>query len=229
MNTLAQEIKKFNSSLEISSRLPTGIRVMNPFKENSSVKQWMDSFYDRFYSDVNPRRLILGINPGRLGAGQTGIPFTDTKRLYEFFGLGSGENITHEASSAFIYEVINSFGGAEIFYSQFLVSSVCPLGFVMEKNGKLVNFNYYDSQALQTIVKPFIVKCMEKQLAWPISRKEVFCLGTGKNLKFLQELNEEHRWFEQIVALEHPRYIMQYKSRQMDSYIQKYLDVLGVM
>jgi hypothetical protein len=192
------------------------------------VLAWSEAFYDRFYGDTQARRLILGINPGRLGAGQTGIPFTDTKRLYEYFGLGDSENQTHETSSAFIYRVVDAFGGSKHFYKQFLVSSVCPLGFVYAKNGKEVNFNYYDSPELQKAVTPFIVRCMEKQLAWPINREVVYCLGTGKNLAFLNELNKTHRWFQRVVPLEHPRYIMQYKSKQVDSYIAKYLEVLGM-
>ena len=102
-----------------------------------------------------------------------------------------------------------------------------PLGFVMEKKGGSVNFNYYDSPALQQAVTPFIEKCMESQLSWPICRDEVFCLGTGKNKAFLEGLNEKHGWFKRVVPLEHPRYIMQYKSSQVDAYIAKYLLALG--
>jgi hypothetical protein len=96
------------------------------------------------------------------------------------------------------------------------------------KNKRELNFNYYDSPALQKAVTPFIVQCMEEQLSWPISREVVYCLGTGKNLKFLTELNTSHGWFGRIVPLEHPRYIMQYKSKQIDSFILKYLQALRV-
>jgi hypothetical protein len=227
MQSFASEIKRFNRSLAIEAALPPGIDVLHPFRDGNLVLTWSDAFYDRFYTDLQTRHLILGINPGRLGAGQTGIPFTDTKRLFEYFGLGDGENLTHETSSAFIYRVVDAFGGAEHFYKQFLVSSVCPLGFVSAKNGKEVNFNYYDSPELQKAVIPFIIRCMEKQLSWPINREVVYCLGTGKNLVFLNELNKAHRWFQRVVPLEHPRYIMQYKSRQVDVYIAKYLKVLA--
>jgi hypothetical protein len=228
MESFASEIKQFNRSLAIKQALPNGIGLLHPYRDDHRVLAWSDVFYDRFYGDTQARHLILGINPGRLGAGQTGIPFTDTKRLYEYFGLGDSENQTHETSSAFIYRVVDAFGGAMHFYKQFLVSSVCPLGFVSAKNGKEVNFNYYDSPELQNAVTPFIVRCMEKQLAWPINREVVYCLGTGKNLAFLNELNKAHRWFQRVVPLEHPRYIMQYKSKQVDSYIAKYLEVLGM-
>lgn len=227
MESFAAEIKRFNRSLAIEDALPSGIDVLQPFRNDNRVLAWSDAFYNRFYSDLQPRHLILGINPGRLGAGQTGIPFTDTKRLFEYFGLGDGENLTHETSSAFIYRVVDAFGGAGHFYKQFLVSSVCPLGFVSSKNGKEVNFNYYDSAPLQKAVTPFIIKCIETQLSWPINRDVVFCLGTGKNLAFLNELNKSHRWFNRVEALEHPRYVMQYKAKLVDAFIAKYLQVLA--
>jgi hypothetical protein len=227
MESFASEIKRFNRSLAIKQALPNGIGLLHPYRDDHRVLAWSDAFYERFYGDTQARHLILGINPGRLGAGQTGIPFTDTKRLFQYVGLGDGENLTHETSSAFIYRVVDAFGGAMHFYKQFLVSSVCPLGFVSAKNGKEVNFNYYDSPELQKAVEPFIVRCMEKQLAWPINREVVYCLGTGKNLAFLNELNKAHRWFRRVVPLEHPRYIMQYKSKHVNAYIAKYLEVLG--
>jgi hypothetical protein len=68
---------------------------------------------------------------------------------------------------------------------------------------------------------------MEEQLSWPMNRDVVYCLGTGKNLKFLNELNADRRWFKRIVPLEHPRYIMQYKSSQVELYITKYLKALS--
>lgn len=227
MVTFSERINAFNRELDISGRLPKGISVMNPYRDDGQVLHWTDAFYRRFYSDLNPRRLILGINPGRLGAGQTGIPFTDTKRLFTYLGIGAKDNQTHEASSAFIYRVIDAYGGVDSFYRDFLVSSVCPLGFVLSRNGKQVNYNYYDSLQLQRAVTPFIVQCMEAQLRWPVLRDRVYCLGTGKNLKFLETLNTKHRWFERVVPLEHPRYVMQYKSSRAEEYVVKYLQAFS--
>jgi hypothetical protein len=226
---LAEQIKLFNRSLNLEGSIPEGVSVLNPFQSDERVFEWSDAFYNHFYADSNKRKLILGINPGRLGAGQTGIPFTDTKRLYECLGIGASDNLIHESSSAFIYRMIEAYGGAEVFYQRFLISSICPLGFVMERKGGAVNFNYYDSPELQKAVTPFIVQCMESQLSWPICRDEVFCLGTGKNKAFLEGLNEKHGWFKRVVSLEHPRFIMQYKSRFVDAYIEKYIEALAAI
>jgi hypothetical protein len=216
-------MRQFNRELDIPVKLPSKIVAMNPFKDNAMALPRADAFYNRFYSDKVERRLILGINPGRLGAGETGIPFTDTKRLWECAGIGSGQQMTHEPSSAFVYRMIEAYGGVDSFYNQFLISSICPLGFLMDNNGKWVNYNYYDSPALLTAVEPFILAMMERQLQMPIHRDVVYCLGTGKNFHYLERLNKEHEWFKQIVPLEHPRYIMQYKSREVGAYIEKYL------
>ena len=229
MDSLASHINAFNRRLDITCPLPDGISVMNPYRDYGHVLHWTDAFYKRFYGDLNPRRLILGINPGRLGAGQTGIPFTDSKRLWTYFRLGSPDELTHEASAAFVYRMIDAYGGVNEFYGRFLVSSICPLGFVQDKNGKQINYNYYDSAQLQKAVTPFIVQCMEEQLSCSIDSSVVYCLGTGKNYKFLAQLNEEHKWFHAIVPLEHPRFIMQYKSSRVEEYIQKYLKAFSDM
>jgi len=225
--TFAEKILDFNSSLSLdNSILPEGIEVMNPFRDENSalINKLTSSFYNKYYNDNHSRKLILGINPGRLGAGATGIPFTDTKRLSGDCNIPVSEIRTHEPSSVFVYEMINAFGGPDLFYKSFYISSISPLGFVkINEKGKALNFNYYDRMDLQNAVIPFILKTLKQQLEFGIDTQTCFCLGTGKNFKFLKKLNAEHHFFEKIVPLEHPRYIMQYKSKQKLDYIEKYL------
>ena len=52
------------------------------------------------------------------------------------------------------------------------------------------------------------------------NREVVYCLGTGKKFHLLSKLNAIEHYFKKVVALEHPRYIMQYKSKLKDEYIQ---------
>lgn len=229
--TLAEKILAFNSSLHLSnSQLPNGISAMNPFKGehakliNSVTKQ----FYQKYYNDNRKRRLIIGINPGRLGAGLTGIPFTDTKRLGSDCGIEVTEVSSHEPSSVFVYEVVNAFGGPKAFYDQFYINSVCPLGFTKtNEKGREVNYNYYDRKDLEEAVTPFIIKTLKQQLAMGLNTDEVYCLGGGKNFKFLQKLNKQEQLFGNIVPLDHPRYIVQYKNKLMPDYVQKYLQALS--
>jgi hypothetical protein len=226
--TFAEKIISFLRDLEFTGQLPPGIRIMNPFRENPLVMPLVERFYRKFYSDNNPRHLLIGINPGRFGAGTTGIPFTDTKRLNEKCGLTIEGINTFEPSSAFIYEMIEEFGGVHEFYSKFYITAVSPLGFTKQgKSDKHVNYNYYDSRELQEAVMPFIKESLEKQLGFGIIRDVCFCIGTGKNFKFLKDLNEKYGYFGQMVPLEHPRFIMQYKSKQKELYIRKYVEELG--
>ena len=226
----ADKILRFNQELNLTSKLPSGFEVMNPFRgENSEVIDRISSqFYRKFYSDKRPRNLILGINPGRLGAGSTGLPFTDTKRLNADCGIPFEEFSTHEPSSVFVYKVVNAWGGPEKFYSHFYINSVCPLGFLIKnKKGNLVNANYYDDMGLYKAVKPFIIEALKEQVSFGVNTDKVWCLGTGKNFKFLKELNNEIKLFGEIIPLEHPRYVVQYKSKLMPEYVEKFLTLLA--
>jgi len=224
----SEKVVSFCKELEFNGSLPRGISIMNPFRDNPEIIKVISQFYNLFYHDDKSRHLILGINPGRFGAGVTGIPFTDTKRLREKCGIVIPGLETFETSSVFIYEMIEAFGGTERFYSEFFISSVSPLGFVSTgANGKNVNYNYYDSRKLTEAVMDFIIENIYKQLDFGIKRDICFCLGTGKNYKFLLALNTEYKLFKSIVPLEHPRYVMQYKSKQKHFYITKYIEELG--
>lgn len=225
--TFAEKILDFNRNLDFKDSLPEGIRIMNPFKDNRDVNTITANFYNKYYNDNRERHLILGINLGRFGAGVTGVPFTDTKRMIEKCGIKINGMETHEQSSVFIYDVIEAYGGVEKFYSDFYINSVCPLGFTaVGEKGKEVNYNYYDSNQLTSTVYDFIVKSIRKQLDFPIKRDICFCLGTGKNFDFLNKMNAEHQFFERVVPLDHPRFVMQYKSKLKETYISKYIELL---
>jgi hypothetical protein len=223
--TFAAKVISFYKHLEFNGSLPEGISIMNPFKENPQIIPVISKFYGRFYDDEETRNLILGINPGRFGAGVTGIPFTDSRRLTEKCGLSIPGLRSFETSSVFFYEMIDAYGGPEKFYSDFFISSVVPLGFTsVNKPGRQVNYNYYDSKKLTDAVYSFIVENLQKQLHFGVERKFCFCLGTGKNYKFLLQLNNELKLFGKIIPLEHPRFIMQYKSKKKHEYIAKYIE-----
>lgn len=227
--SFADRIIRFNRQLEYKGpALPAGIRIMNPFKESSEAVAVSTAFYRKYYSDELTRRLILGINPGRHGAGNTGIPFTDPKRLVADCLIPYAGKISHEPSSVFVYEVIHAFGGPEQFYRQFHINSLCPLGFtIADKDGKEKNYNYYDSKELADRVHDFIVDNIRKQIKLGVSTDSCLCFGTGKNENYLRRINDEHGFFKRIVAVEHPRFIMQYKAKSKRAYIDKYLEALS--
>jgi hypothetical protein len=68
-----------------------------------------------------------------------------------------------------------------------------------------------------------MIESITRLIQLGIKTDTAFVLGAGKNEKFLNKVNSEHHFFNNLVALEHPRYIMQYKSRFRHQYIDKYL------
>jgi hypothetical protein len=228
VGSFADRIIEFNRKVDFNGSLPEGVKIMNPFRgEDDYILQVSSAFYRKFYDDNKPRHLILGINPGRFGAGFTGIPFTDTKRLTGDCGISYLGRQTHEPSSVFMYEIINEYGGAEKFYSDFYISSVSPLGFTQtDTNGGEKNYNYYDRPDLTAAVYDFMVVNIREQIAMGVITDICICLGTGKNEKFLQSLNEKYGFFGKIFALEHPRYVMQYRAKKKREFVEKYIEVL---
>jgi len=222
--TFADKVIAFNSEVDYTGKLPAGISMMNPFKEDEKILPLSSLFYKKYYNDAGSRHLILGINPGRFGGGVTGISFTDTKRLIEKCHIHYNGKVTHEPSSVFVYEMIDAYGGPAAFYNDFYINSICPLGFTtVGTNGKEINHNYYDSKELLSAVFDFIIESIQKQISFGIETDVCFCFGNGKNEKFLRMINEKKKFFNKIIALEHPRFIVQYRSKSKQYYIDKYI------
>ncbi len=219
---LSTKILSFIKNLDLEIELPSDIEVMNPFKDLVTFNL-CERFYKKYYNDDNLRHLILGINPGRFGGGITGIPFTDPVRLQNICGIENDFQKKQELSSVFIYEMIQSFGSVENFYNKFYFSAISPLGFT--RNNK--NLNYYDDRQLENSIKSFIVHCINLQLEFGINCDLAFCLGEGKNFTYFSKLNTELNFFKKIIALPHPRFIMQYKLKKKEEFIERYLRELG--
>lgn len=214
----------FNQELVFKGNLPDNFQVINPFIDNPETMVVMSRFYHKYYNDNKQRRLILGINPSRKGAGVTGVPFTDTKRLATVCGIEMKSAHTHEVSSVFVYDMIEAYGGPERFYSDFYINSPFPLAIIREtKDGSWLNANYYDDSLLFEMVKEFIIESLKKHIDLGLDCSEVFVLGK-KNAVFIEKLNREEKMFDKLTVLEHPRYIQQYKSKERDLYIDKYIN-----
>lgn len=194
---------------------------MNPYSQ-PAVRLQLRAFLDRYFADNAPRVLVLGINPGRFGAGITGVTFTDPVALADFCGIPNPLPRRRELSSVFVYEVIEAFGGPERFYHAFFLTAVSPLGFT--KGGR--NLNYYDLPALRRAATPFILESLRAQIAMGGRTDHAIVLGQGTNATFLRRLNEEHGLFANIHALEHPRFILQYRRRRAHEFVARYLSVL---
>jgi hypothetical protein len=220
--TFADQVVQFNKNLGYAGNLPEGFQVLNPYVDNPETMEVMQKFYQKYYNDSNQRKFIIGINPSRHGAGVTGVPFTDTKRLESVCGITMKSAYTHEISSVFMYDMIAEYGGAEEFYKDCYINSPFPLAIVRKtKNGE-VNANYYDDKKLFEAVKDFMIDSLKKHISLNLNTSEVFVLGK-KNAEFISKLNKEAKLFERMTILEHPRYIQQYKLKEKQMYIDNYV------
>ncbi|HET6252441.1 MAG TPA: uracil-DNA glycosylase family protein [Puia sp.] len=220
-DTQAEAILDFYRNLRPRFRPGDGIGIMNPYKDAAA---WAvtEQFYPKYYSDGRPRAFIFGINPGRHGAGVTGIPFTDPIRLEKECGIANGFQKRGELSSEFVYAVIGAFGGPAAFYGRYHFTALSPLGFV--RDGK--NLNYYDDKELMKAFEPFMLRCIRRQLATMPTFPVCYCLGEGDNYRYFSRLNAMHGFFKTIVPLPHPRFVMQYRRKKVAEYVGMYMEQL---
>ena len=218
----SDQILSFYRQLNIRTALPDGVEVLMPYQDKQVVVL-CEQFYKKYYSDSQKRFLILGINPGRHGGGVTGIPFTDPLKLEKYCDIPNTLTKKPELSADFIYTMMDACGGPEKFYRKFYISAVSPLGFT--KDGK--NLNYYDVKELQETLRGFIIQGLKEQLKFGIDTSTCFCLGEGKNYQYLKHLNDELKIFDTIVPLPHPRFIMQYRRKQVQLFVDVYVEKLG--
>ena len=217
----SKKLIKYYTQLKPPANLPKGIEVLFP-QQDKQVIEIVEKFFKKYFNDNHSRSLMLGINPGRYGAGITGVNFTAPKQLKENCGIDHHFKTSSELSAEFIYEMIREYGGVNKFYQDWFIGAVCPLGFI--KNG--TNINYYDDKKLEEAVTPFIIDCMNKLVDTGFNVERCLCVGGEKNFKFLSRLNEENKWFNQIIPLPHPRFILQYRRKQKDKYLHQYLMAL---
>ena len=220
--SFSKQILDFYFALSNKPPLPKGVEAIYPF-ENSETKRVMQMFFHKYYDDHKPRTYLIGINPGRLGSGITGIGFADAYHLEKYCDIPNSFDKRVEISAAFMFEVMEAYGGVEKFYKDFFFTTVMPLGLL--KNDK--NYNYYDDKETQASLEPFITETLLKQMSFPQAKPNIICVGTGKNSKYLKAFNDKHHCFESIDVVPHPRWVMQYRRKEKSKYINVYLEALN--
>src|SRR5689334_13529398 len=83
--TFGDRAYDFYVSLQ-TPKVPRAVTVMNPYTE-PEAKGYLHTFLNKYFDDNYPRVAILGINPGRFGAGVTGVTFTDPVALADECGI----------------------------------------------------------------------------------------------------------------------------------------------
>ncbi|MBK5194687.1 MAG: DUF4918 family protein [Proteiniphilum sp.] len=105
----------------------------------------------------------------------------------------------------------------------FYINSPFPLAIIRQTaGGKWLNANYYDDSELFEHVKEFMFDSLKKHINMGLDTSEVFILGK-KNADYISKLNAQEKLFDKLTVLEHPRYIQQYRSKEKQLYINKYL------
>ncbi|MFE9121383.1 uracil-DNA glycosylase family protein [Streptomyces sp. NPDC007172] len=225
--TVADRILKFNEELAGTAlHVPPDYRVINPFRgpQKERVLEVTTAFYRKYYNDDRPRRLVLGSSPARRGTAVTGVPFEDARFLESDTGVDVGGYAVSRPSAGFLDNVINRCGGRAKFYADFVMSFVCPLGLARTNlQGREVNANFYDNKELLGLLHDFLVDALERQIAFGVDTSVCYCIGISGNFDFLSEVNKERRFFKEIVALEHPRFITQYNGARTEEFMEKYL------
>jgi hypothetical protein len=220
--TFADRVLAFHDNLKLPTFRVRGVKALDPFR-NPVTRSLAGQFYQKYYADSAPRIFVFGINPGRFGAGMTGVPFTDPIRLQNVCGIHNDLPKKQELSSVYVYSFMEHWGGAEKFHSQFFIAAVCPIGFVRDG----LNYNYYDEPRLLRSLEPFILESMHKQIAIGARRQVAIVLGTGKNLQFFEKLNATHGFFDQVLSVEHPRFIMQYRRKRLGEFLARYVEIFA--
>lgn len=124
-------------------------RVYNPLVY---AKELHDAYLETFGSDRPREVLLVGMNPGPWGMGQTGVPFGDVDFVGEWMGLqaevGKPDNEhpkreveglaceRNEVSGSRLWGWARErYGAAENFFERYFVHNYCPLLF-LEDSGR---------------------------------------------------------------------------------------------
>jgi len=220
MSTFADRLLRFLTSFPLPATLPEEVEALSPYQQPTPLALFTQ-FAERYYTGDQPRVAVLGINPGRLGNGRTGVAFTDPVALAAW-GIDNDLPRRREPSSEFMQEVVLAMGGPQAFYYNFFVGSLYPL--VLLRHG--LNYNFYDSPAVTAALWPTIQDSLRRQVEEVgLARHAVICLGR-RNGQYLTKLNQELALFDEIIVLDHPRYLMQYKRKALAGNIDRYREVL---
>jgi hypothetical protein len=189
---------KQNSMKRLESK---GIHLLDGFISNQHL---VEAFHDKYYVDNVPRIVLCGINPGRNGAGKTGVPFLDFHSLSHL--LPCIDNHDRELSAEFIYDIILRFG-AEKFFKHVYLTNVSWFGFANLKG----NVNYYELDTdLQDIFTNGFVEEMtaiRPITIIPLSKRVEATLQSMKMRNLLP--------YPISKPLGHPYYYSNFKSRRL--------------
>lgn len=189
--------EKYTNNAELEAILEKeGIEIIKEY-----IGNWknIQRFHDAYYQNCYPKTVLCGINPGRNGAGKTGIAFVDFDSLSKMLsGIDSDDK---ERSAQFFYEIVEHFG-AERFFETFYVTNISWVGFI--KDGK--NINYYD---LPPKAQEIIFEIYQEEIAL-INPKTIISIGakaqeTNTSLFGIEVIDKDAKYITSH-CMQHPNY-----------------------
>lgn len=211
MSIFSENLNRYNLNYEFKRLLnENGISMLEGYLDQSDI---MDAFCEKFYSNKIPKIVICGINPGRLGAGLTGVPFFDFASLSKIFPSILRKDT--ENTAQFFFKVIEKIG-VERFFNYFYITNVSSVGYSKGKS----NFNFDKlPDNLRSIV--FSNFAEEIELIKPV---KIIALGDAAFNGVESALGKNSYRLEK---LKHPSWIMQYKRNEISFWVQAYADALS--
>lgn len=164
------------------------------------------------YYPSDPNRIVLcGINPGKNGAGKTGIPFIDFRSLSHL--LPDTKQDDCESSAEFIYSIISEIG-VKPFNRHVYMTNLSWFGYV--KDGRNLNYYKLPEKLIHVFTSSFIeeMKMVKPKAIIPLS------IDVEKSLKKMKQ--EEKLTFPVVERLPHP-YYCSIQSHHDDDYREMYV------
>jgi len=195
---------KFSQELEVLN-----IGILSKFFCNKNV---MLEYYHQFIKPNKPKIVLCGINPGKNGAGKTGIPFFDLHSLHDLLPTicAAPTDDKPESSAKFMYNIVKQFG-MQYFFKNFYLTNISCIGFYDIKTNK--NINYYE---LPVRIQIYIFDLFSTEIN-TINPKIIIPLSVEVEKSLIMDLKHEKKIKAEIgKRLQHPAY----KGAKICDYIE---------
>ena len=200
------------------------IEIIEKDEDEDALKNQI-LFDEKYYHEGFPKIVLCGINPGRKGAGVTGVPFVDMATLAERLSdnkisfNGSGK----EQSAQYFNEIVNHEEfGAKKFYKHFYVTNFSWVGFIEKINNptKIINHNYHE---LNPEAQQYINDAFKREMSI-VKPKVIIPIGSEVK-KSLDNLNLDSN-ITITEAVTHPGAYAFLKEPEIDNFQKKLKETL---
>ena len=217
--TISEQVIDFYKDFQPPIGLPNHIHLHNPW-DDKDRRAAITEFCNKFYNDSTPRIHLIGINPSKLVKTSTGVNYTDGYALQNRCGIGNDFDKHRELTSEFFYRMSDACGDANKLYSNIFAWALMPFAITSDGLYK----NHYDAEVASSV--DTIIRANLDWLSRIPSTGRAVVLGKGKNAAKFDALVGTSGMYREIIILPHPRWILQYQRKDVDKFIDQYLNAL---